>query len=183
MDLPEGWIKKESKSRQGKFYYFNTRTNESSWEKPSSSKKGKRKSEEREREERGERGVGERGEERSNKKKKEREIKASHILIKHINSRNPSSHRDKSKVTRTEEEAREILESLKEKLEKGEASFEDLASQNSDCGSFRAGGDLGYFSHSKMQKAFSDAAFNLSVDQISDIVSSESGLHLIKRTA
>ena len=42
----------------------------------------------------------------------EEEVRASHILIKNVNSRNPKSHRQ-AKITRSENEAREILQKLR----------------------------------------------------------------------
>ncbi len=45
------------------------------------------------------------------------------------------------------------------------------------------GGDLGYFARGTMQKPFEEAAFSLKVGELSQIVSSDSGLHIILRTA
>lgn len=53
----------------------------------------------------------------------------------------------------------------------------------SDCSSARSGGDLGSFSRGQMQHPFEDAAFGLSVGEMSDIVETDSGVHLILRTA
>lgn len=54
----------------------------------------------------------------------------------------------------------------------------------SDCGSYQDGGDLGDFGHEDMMKPFSDASFALDVGQITkNIVSTDSGYHLIMRTA
>lgn len=52
-----------------------------------------------------------------------------------------------------------------------------------DCSSARSGGDLGSFSRGQMQRPFEDAAFGLSVGEMSDIVETDSGVHLILRTA
>ncbi|VDN37445.1 unnamed protein product [Gongylonema pulchrum] len=56
-----------------------------------------------------------------------------------------------------------------------------LAKEFSDCSSAKRGGDLGFIKRRQMQKAFEDAAFSLEVGQLSDIVDTESGLHLIYR--
>lgn len=52
-----------------------------------------------------------------------------------------------------------------------------------DCSSARSGGDLGSFGRGQMQRPFEDAAFGLGVGQMSDIVETDSGVHLILRTA
>ena len=44
-------------------------------------------------------------------------------------------------------------------------------------------GDLGPFSRGQMQKSFEDVAFKLKVGELSDIVDSDSGIHIILRTA
>ncbi|GAA5980079.1 hypothetical protein JCM10908_001526 [Rhodotorula pacifica] len=112
-------------------------------------------------------------------------IRASHLLIKHNQSRRPSSWREKD-ITRSKEEAIEILKqhekTLKDATNLREA-FAKLASTESDCSSARDGGDLGYFGRNQMQKPFEDAAFALKTEELSDIVSTDSGVHLILRTA
>lgn len=54
---------------------------------------------------------------------------------------------------------------------------------HSDCSSHDKSGDLGMFGRGQMQKPFEDAAFALQVGEISNIVSSDSGVHIIMRTA
>jgi NIMA-interacting peptidyl-prolyl cis-trans isomerase 1 len=116
------------------------------------------------------------------KRKMEQTVQASHLLVKHNKSRNPSSWRS-TKITRTKEEAREILEGYRKQIVAGEVKFADLASQFSDCSSAKRGGDLGPFGRGAMQKPFEDATFALKVGELSDIVDSDSGLHIIIRTA
>lgn len=53
----------------------------------------------------------------------------------------------------------------------------------SDCSSHSASGDLGFFTRGQMQKPFEDATFRLKVGELSNIVSTDSGVHLILRTA
>ncbi|KAH7700188.1 hypothetical protein AAVH_32696, partial [Aphelenchoides avenae] len=61
--------------------------------------------------------------------------------------------------------------------------FAEIAREFSDCSSARNGGDLGPFGRGQMQKPFEDASFALAVGQMSDVVDSDSGLHIILRTA
>ena len=70
----------------------------------------------------------------------------------------------------------------REKIENGEAKFEDLASEFSDCSSAKRGGDLGPFGRGQMQKPFEDATYALKVDELSEPVFTDSGVHIIKRT-
>ena len=73
--------------------------------------------------------------------------------------------------------AQEILERLK----KGE-SFALLAQQYSIDGSRKRGGDLGEFGRGMMVRPFEDAAFALKPGEISGVVKSQFGYHIIKRT-
>ncbi len=73
--------------------------------------------------------------------------------------------------------AKEILD----KIQKGE-SFSKLAEQYSIDGSRRRGGDLGPFRKGVMVKPFEDAAFALEKGQVSGIVRTQFGYHIIKRT-
>ena len=72
--------------------------------------------------------------------------------------------------------AQEILE----KIKKGE-SFANLAGQYSIDGSKRRGGDLGEFAKGAMVKPFEEAAFALKVGEVSGVVKTEFGYHIIKR--
>ncbi|KAK5659639.1 hypothetical protein OQA88_846 [Cercophora sp. LCS_1] len=107
-------------------------------------------------------------------------IRAAHLLVKHNESRRPSSWRE-TQITRTKSEARSILERYQKSIDSGEVSLGELASTESDCSSARKRGDLGYFGRGDMQKEFEDAAFALKVGEISGIVDTASGLHLIER--
>ncbi|KAH8034502.1 hypothetical protein HPB51_025164 [Rhipicephalus microplus] len=75
------------------------------------------------------------------------------------------------------------LQGYREQIVSGKATFEELASQYSDCSSAKRKGDLGTFGRGAMQKPFEDAAFALSVGELSEPVYTESGIHLILRTA
>jgi len=115
------------------------------------------------------------------------EVQVLHIIRKHQGSRRPSSWRE-ANITCTKEESREFLSKLRGDLAGNRGAtltrkFEELAKKNSDCGSAKKGGDLGVFGRGKMQKAFEDASFALSVGELSGIVSTDSGEHLILRIA
>ncbi|GAA5941092.1 hypothetical protein JCM3775_001303 [Rhodotorula graminis] len=112
-------------------------------------------------------------------------VRASHLLVKHSGSRRPSSWRDDN-ITRTKEDAIDRLKAFEQQLKDSPdlaATFAEIASKESDCSSARDGGDLGYFGRNQMQKPFEEASFALEVGQLSDIVSTDSGVHLILRTA
>ena len=72
---------------------------------------------------------------------------------------------------------------LRKQISSGQETFEALASVHSDCSSAHKGGDLGYFSSGQMQKPFEDATFGLDVGEMSGPVWTDSGVHIILRTA
>ncbi|OAQ84898.1 peptidyl-prolyl cis/trans isomerase [Purpureocillium lilacinum] len=110
----------------------------------------------------------------------EGKIRAAHLLVKHRDSRRPSSWRE-SEITRSKDEAMEIIKGHEQKIKSGAISLGDLAPTESDCSSARKRGDLGYFGRGDMQKEFEDAAFALKPGEMSGIVETASGLHLIER--
>jgi len=73
-------------------------------------------------------------------------------------------------------EAQQVLERLK----KGE-DFAKLATEKSICPSRKKGGDLGLFGHGMMVRPFEQAAFALQKGQLSEVVKTEFGYHIIKR--
>jgi len=79
-------------------------------------------------------------------------------------------------LVRTEKEANAVLERLK----KGE-KLANIAKEVSLCPSGKHGGDLGTFGRGKMVKEFEKAAFALQKGQISPIVKTKYGYHIIKR--
>ncbi len=79
-------------------------------------------------------------------------------------------------LVRTENEAKAILERIK----KGE-KFTNIAKEVSLCPSGKRGGDLGTFGRGKMVKEFENAAFALQKGELSAIIKTQFGYHLIKR--
>ena len=120
------------------------------------------------------------------------EVRCSHILVKHRDSRRPSSWKEKV-ITRSKEDAVVMLEGFLRQLHEARENdgtdamislFEQIASTESHCSSARRGGDLGAFGRGKMQKPFEEASFALGVNDITEeVVSSDSGVHLILRLA
>ena len=72
-------------------------------------------------------------------------------------------------------------EDLVKKLDSGE-KFETLAKDFSTCGSAKEGGNLGTFSKGMMVKPFEKELLTLKVGQMSGIVKTQFGYHLILRT-
>ncbi|KAJ9703680.1 hypothetical protein PVL29_005116 [Vitis rotundifolia] len=113
------------------------------------------------------------------------QVRASHILIKHQDSRRKASWRDPEgrviKAT-TKESAVTQIKAIRDDIISGQSKFSDVASQISDCSSAKRGGDLGPFGRGQMQKPFEEATYALKVGEISDIVETDSGVHIIMRT-
>lgn len=114
------------------------------------------------------------------------EVRAAHLLVKHNRSRNPTSRRTGLPVTITIDQAMAEINHYLQQIQShpdGLLSFPMFAKERSDCSSFRANGDLGFFGRGMMQRPFEEAAFGLGVGQMSGVVSTDSGLHLIYRIA
>jgi peptidyl-prolyl cis-trans isomerase NIMA-interacting 1 len=86
------------------------------------------------------------------------------------------------KITRSKAEAIHILRGYQSEINGSPDKFTELATKFSDCSSASRGGDLGVFGPGQMQKPFEDATFSLKVGEMSDVVETESGVHLILRT-
>ncbi|KAI5780141.1 peptidyl-prolyl cis/trans isomerase [Peziza echinospora] len=107
-------------------------------------------------------------------------IRCAHLLVKHRDSRRPSSWKT-AEITRTKEEALEILRGFENRIRAGNATLGDLATSESDCSSARKKGDLGFFGRGDMQREFEEAAYALKVGEMSGPVETGSGVHLIER--
>lgn len=80
------------------------------------------------------------------------------------------------------DEARRIAEELLDSIKQG-ADFSDLARRYSaDSGSARLGGDLGYANKGTYVKPFEEAVYSMKVGEISDVVETEFGMHIIRLT-
>jgi len=73
-----------------------------------------------------------------------------------------------------------LAQEIKTKIASGE-SFANLAKQHSIDSSKKRGGDLGFFGRGVMVQEFEKAAFALERSQVSDIVKTQFGYHIIKR--
>ncbi|GAB6282333.1 MAG: peptidylprolyl isomerase [Ignavibacterium sp.] len=106
--------------------------------------------------------------------KKERipKIRASHIMIDFKNDQGESDTIS----------AKAKIDSIKMMLNNGE-DFAELAKKYSeDSGTAKNGGDLGFFSRRQMVPEFDQTAFNLNVGEVSDIIKTQFGYHIIKVT-
>jgi NIMA-interacting peptidyl-prolyl cis-trans isomerase 1 len=171
--LPPNWEVRHSQSKNLP-YYFNSAEKVSRWEPPSETNTEKLKRYMAEYHSNKSLAEGT-GEDRQSGK-----IRAAHLLVKHRDSRRPSSWRENT-ITRTKEEAEAIIKAHEARIKGGEISLGDLALTESDCSSARKQGDLGFFGRGDMQKEFEDAAFALKAGEVSGIVDTASGLHLIQR--
>jgi hypothetical protein len=63
-----------------------------------------------------------------------------------------------------------------------EQAFADAARENSDCPSGKEGGDLGWFGPGQMVPEFDKAAFEMKVDEISGVVETQFGFHILRKT-
>jgi len=98
-------------------------------------------------------------------------VRASHILLRV----------DPNADDATKKQTKAKIDAVLKRAKSGE-DFAALAQQNSQDGSAPQGGDLGYFPKEKMVPAFADVAFALKTGEISDVVTTQFGVHIIKVT-
>ncbi len=102
------------------------------------------------------------------------QVRASHILIRPERGEGIDLNAAKAAALA---KAEELLGQIK-----AGADFAQLATENSDCPSSANGGDLGFGQRRTWVSAFSDAAFALQPGQVSDVVETPYGYHIIKVT-
>lgn len=103
-------------------------------------------------------------------------VRASHILIS-TESTDPNSEPNAVKA-----KAREKAEELLKEVREG-GDFAALAKEHSACPSAAQGGDLGTFGRGQMVPPFEEAAFGLKAGEVSDVVETQFGYHIIKVAA
>lgn len=102
------------------------------------------------------------------------ERRVSHILIKSDKDQ-PAAERQKAKAR---------AEALLAEVRKNPEGFAELARKNSeDTGSAAQGGDLDFFGRGAMVKPFEDAAFAMKPGEISPVIETDFGYHILKLTA
>ncbi len=102
------------------------------------------------------------------------QVRASHILLMYSGSMRSTNNRSK-------EDAVIEIEGLQSQINDG-ADFAELAKIHSDCPSGSDGGDLGSFGRGQMVPAFEDSAFSMEIGEVSSVVETDFGFHLIQRT-
>lgn len=104
-------------------------------------------------------------------------ITAQHILVAYKGARAvPRS------VTRSKEDARKVAQEAREKAKDPKLDFTDLVNLYSDDVATKdRQGSLGKIKRTSVVKEFGDAAWALKVDEVSDVVETQFGFHIIKR--
>jgi len=172
--LPAGWEVRHSNSKNLP-YYFNDTQKQSRWEPPPGTDTEKLKSYMAEHH-----SHPELVQAPPNGHLNAGKIRASHLLVKHKDSRRPSSWRE-ANITRSKDDAMSMILAHEQRIRSGSKSLGELAMSESDCSSARKMGDLGFFGKGDMQKEFEEAAFQLKPGEVSHVVETASGLHLIER--
>jgi hypothetical protein len=108
---------------------------------------------------------------------KPEEVQASHILISY-----KGADRADADISISKEEAKAEAERIRKLIVDDGKDFAEMAKKHSDGPSSTKGGDLGKFKFEVMAKPFSEAAFALGINEVSEVVETGFGYHVIKRT-
>jgi len=109
------------------------------------------------------------------------QVRASHILATTEEVAADATQEEKDAAKEKNEAARKKIEDILKQVKEGK-DFAELAIELSDGPSKERSGDLGFFARGSMIKPFEDVAFALSVGEVSDIVETQFGYHIIKVT-
>ncbi len=102
-------------------------------------------------------------------------VRARHILVRYQGARNDHG------ATRSKADAERLARALHARATAAGADFAALARENSEDASAAQGGDLGEFGRGAMVPPFDEAVFRLASGQVSHVVESEFGFHVILR--
>ncbi|KAF4632308.1 hypothetical protein G7Y89_g5825 [Cudoniella acicularis] len=154
--LPTGWEVRHSQSKNFP-YYFNESQKQSRWEPPPGTDTEKLKT-----------------------YIAENHSAAEIKLDAGVNGNGADKGKIRAEIKRSKEEAMQIILGHEARIHSGQASLGQLCLSESDDSSSRKMGDLGFFGKGDMQKEFEDAAFQLKPGEVSRVVETASGLHLIQ---
>ncbi len=97
-------------------------------------------------------------------------VSASHILVKF----------DDGDTKDIKAEKKATIEKIRNDIIAGTVTFEDAATEHSDCPSAAQGGSLGTFGKGQMVREFEVAAFTQDIDEIGDVIETQFGYHIVK---
>jgi protein-disulfide isomerase len=99
-----------------------------------------------------------------------------HILVQFTGARGADA-----RITRTREQAQQRAAGLRAQLMQGPIQFAELAHTESDCPSAREGGELGRFTVGELEPSMEIALFGLETGQVSEVIETPFGFHLLLR--
>ena len=117
------------------------------------------------------------GAKRARKANEPAKVSAKHVLVKYAGAKKAPAA-----VTRTREQACLRAEEARAKLEQGVPFAEVVATYSEEPGATTREGSLGAIERSHVVPAFGDAAFELSAGEVSHVVETDFGFHIIMRT-